>query len=337
MPQAPTPQTSAPAIAVFGHRGASGYRPEHTLESYALAARLGADYIEPDLVPTRDGVLVCRHENEISTTTDVSARPEFADRRTAKVVDGVPATGWFTEDFELAELRRLRATERIPQLRPANTAHDGCYQVPTFQEVLDLAEVLTAELGRPIGVAPETKHPSHFARLGLALEPALVAALDRNGLNRAGAKLVVQSFEVGNLRALDEVAAVPLLQLLADGGAPQDLLEFGDPRTYADLSAPEGLRGVAAYADYIGPDVGLVLPTDEHGFLTAPTRLVDDAQNEGLRVLPYTVRAENAFLPADFRSGGAPAEHGDVRGYHGALREQRIDAVFTDHPDTARG
>lgn len=330
-------QVRTDQFAVFGHRGASGYRPEHTLESYALAARLGADYVEPDLVPTRDGVLVCRHENEISTTTDVAARPEFADRRTTKVVDGVAATGWFTEDFELAELRALRAVERIPQLRPANTAHDGRHGVPTFQEVLDLAEALTAELGRPIGVAPETKHPGHFARAGLALEPALVAALDRNGLNRAGARVVVQSFEVGNLRALGDVVDVPLLQLLADAGAPQDLVEAGDPRTYADLSTPEGLRGIAAHADYVGPDAGLVLPTDDHGFLTAPTRLVDDAQNAGLRVLPYTVRAENAFLPADFRSGGPPAEHGDVRGYHAALREQGIDAVFTDHPDTARG
>ena len=322
-------------VEVFGHRGASGYRPEHTLESYALAARLGADHIEPDLVPTRDGALVCRHENEISTTTDIARRPEFADRRTSKVVDGRRETGWFTEDLTLAELRTLRATERIPELRPDNAAHDGCYGVPTFQEVLDLADALSAELGRPVGVAPETKHPSYFARLGLALEPLLVDALNSHGANSADAGVVVQSFEVGNLRELDAVVDVPLLQLLADSGAPQDLVESGDPRTYADLSTPEGLGEVATYADYIGPDAGLVLPTDERGFLAAPTRLVADAHREGLRVLPYTVRAENAFLPADFRSRGGPAEHGDVRGYHLALREQRIDAIFTDHPDTA--
>lgn len=322
-------------VEVFGHRGASGYRPEHTLASYALAARLGADYIEPDLVPTRDGALVCRHENEISTTTDIARRPEFADRRTAKVVDGKRETGWFTEDLTLEELRTLRAVERIPALRPDNAAYDGCFGIPTFQEVVDLARALSVELGRPVGVAPEIKHPSYFARLGLGMEAGLADVLNDNGLNRADAELVVQSFEVGNLRELDEVVDVPLLQLLADSGAPQDLLESGDPRTYADLSTPDGLREVATYADYIGPDAGLVLPADERGFLTGPTRLVADAQDAGLRVLPYTVRAENAFLPADFRSGGAPAEHGDVRGYHAALREQRIDAIFTDHPDTA--
>ena len=325
------------SVEVFGHRGAPGYRPEHTLESYALAARLGADYVEPDLVPSRDGALVCRHENEISTTTDVAEHPEFADRRTTKVVDGVRTRGWFTEDFTLAELRELGATERIPELRPANTAHDRRHGVPTFQEVLDLAGELSVELGRRVGVAPEVKHPSHFARSGLALEPALVAVLERNGLNRADARVVVQSFEVGNLRELDRCSEVALLQLLADSGAPQDLAEAGDPRTYADLATPAGLRELAAHADYIGPDAGLVLPTDERGFLTGPTRLVAAAHDAGLRVLPYTVRAENAFLPADFRSGGEPAEHGDVRGYFAALSSERIDAVFTDQPDLARG
>ena len=323
-------------VAVFGHRGASGYRPEHTLESYALAARMGADYVEPDLVPTRDGALVCRHENEISTTTDIAARPEFADRRTSKVIDGVRETGWFTEDLTLDELRTLRAAERIPELRPGNAAHDGRYGIPTFQEVIDLAEALSAELDRPVGVAPETKHPSYFAGLGLALEPALVAALDRNGLNRADASVVVQSFEVDNLRRLDRSTAVPLLQLLADSGAPQDLVEDGDPRSYADLSTPAGLREIATYADDVGPDTRLVLPTDERGFLTEPTHLVDEAHRAGLRVLPYTVRAENTFLPADFRSGGQPAEHGDVGGYFDALFNEHIDAIFTDHPDTAQ-
>ena len=188
---------------VIGHRGASGYRPEHTLESYRLAAEQGADYIEPDLVTTKDGVLVARHEPEIGGTTNVADHPEFAARKTTKVIDGVAFTGWFTEDFTLAELKTLRAKERIPQIRPANTAYDGKFEVPTFQEVLDLRARLSRKLHRAIGVYPETKHPTYFRSIGLPLEPGLVRTLERNGLNRRGAPVFVQSFETGNLRALD--------------------------------------------------------------------------------------------------------------------------------------
>src|SRR5215218_10994530 len=200
---------------VIGHRGASGYRPEHTLASYRLAAKLGADYIEPDLVSTKDHVLVARHEPEISQTTNVADHPEFADRRTTKVIDGVSFTGWFTEDFTLAELKTLRAKERIPDIRPQNTAYDGEFEVPTFQEVIDLRERLSRQLGREIGIYPETKHPTYFRSIGLPLEPPLVEALEANGLDAPGAPVYVQSFEVGNLQALRSQLDVPLVQLFA--------------------------------------------------------------------------------------------------------------------------
>lgn len=333
---APVPAAAATEEPqVYGHRGASGYLPEHTLAAYELAARMGADYIEPDLVPTRDGQLVVRHENEIGSTTDVTERPEFAERRTTKVVDGEQVTGWFTEDFTLDELRSLRATERIPQLRPHNAEYDGRFPVPTLQDVLDLRDRLSAELGREIGVAPETKHPSYFAAVGVPVEPELVRTLNRNGLNHPGAKVVVQSFEVGNLERLDEQLAVPLMQLIDSSGAPQDLVESDDPRTYADLVRPEGLRGIARYADLLGPDTEVVLPRDEHDRLTGRTPVVSDAHAAGLRVVPYTVRAENDFLPAEFRSSPDAAERGDALGFFEVLFAQGIDGIFSDNPDLA--
>ena len=204
---------------VIAHRGASGYRPEHTLAAYALGARMGADYVEPDLVSTKDGVLVARHENEISGTTDVADHPEFAARRATKVIDGVSFTGWFTEDFTLAELRTLRAKERIPELRPRNTLYNGRYQVPTFQEVIDLSRRLSKELGRPIGIYPETKHPTYFRSIGLPLEKPLVRTLRRNDLDGRKAKVFVQSFEVSNLKALDRKIDAPLVQLLSGRGS----------------------------------------------------------------------------------------------------------------------
>src|SRR5215213_11723548 len=206
---------------VIAHRGASGYRPEHTLAAYELGARQGADYIEPDLVSTADGHLVARHENEISSTTDVADRPGFADRRTAKTIDGRALSGFFAEDFTLAELKTLRARERIPELRPANAEHDGRHAIPTLQEVIDLAARLSDELGRPVGIYPETKHPSYHRSIGLALEPALVEALRRNGLDRPGAPVYVQSFEAGNLPALRAELRVALVQLV---GARPDAL-----------------------------------------------------------------------------------------------------------------
>ncbi|GAB3675480.1 glycerophosphodiester phosphodiesterase [Saccharopolyspora tripterygii] len=330
---APAPDTER--IEVFGHRGASGYRPEHTLASYELAARMGADYIEPDLVPTKDGALVARHENEIGGTTDVAEHPEFASRKATKVIDGTEMTGWFTEDFTLAELKTLRAKERIPDVRRHNTVYDGLYEVPTFQEVLDLRERLSEELGREIGVAPETKHPSYFRAIGHPLEPGVVEALDAEGLNERDAKVVVQSFEVSNLKELRGRLRVELVQLISSSGAPQDFIEAGDPRTYADLVTPEGLKEIATYADVIGPDNEVILPTDDSDHLTEPTAVVADAHAAGLKVVPYTVRAENTFLPADFRSSQDPAQWGDVLGYFRALYDQGIDGVFSDMPDLA--
>ncbi|MGP4016771.1 glycerophosphodiester phosphodiesterase [Saccharopolyspora sp. 5N708] len=332
---APNRPDTADRVEVFGHRGASGYRPEHTLASYELAARMGADYIEPDLVPTKDGVLVARHENEIGGTTDVATHPEFADRKTTKVIDGVEMTGWFTEDFTLAELKTLRATERIPDIRPNNTIYNGRFEVPTFQEVLDLRARLSKELRREIGVAPETKHPSYFAKLGLPLEPGVVKTLNDNGLNRPNAKVVVQSFEVGNLKELNRQLRVNLVQLISNTGAPQDFIEAGDPRTYADLVKPEGLREIAGYADVIGPDTKVILPVNPDGYLTEPTTVVADAHQAGLQVVPYTVRAENSFLPADFRSSTDQTAYGDVFSFFHALFDQGIDGIFSDNPDIA--
>ncbi|HWS31831.1 MAG TPA: glycerophosphodiester phosphodiesterase [Actinoplanes sp.] len=315
---------------VVGHRGASGYRPEHTLASYELAARMGADYMEPDLVITKDGVLVCRHEPEIGGTTDVAARPEFAGRKRTVSLDGVSVTGWFTHDFTLAELKTLRAVERIPAVRQRNTLYDGRFEVPTFQEVLDLRRRLSKELDRDLGVFPETKHPTYFRRLGLELEKPLVRVLRRNGLDRRGAKVFLQSFEAGNLRTLadEHRVEVPLVFLSSASGSP-----FEDPRSYADHLTPEGLKELSQYVDGIGPEKSQIIPRKADGTLGSPTTLVRDAHAAGLRVIPYTFRAENSFLPAELRVGT------DVTAYGKAIDEQvtflrtGIDGLFTDNPD----
>ncbi|MET0136204.1 MAG: glycerophosphodiester phosphodiesterase [Kibdelosporangium sp.] len=320
---------------IFGHRGASGYRPEHTLASYVLAARMGADYIEPDLVPTKDGALVARHENEISGTTDVAEHPEFTARKTTKTIDGTALTGWFTEDFTLAELKTLRAKERIPEVRQRNTIYNARFEVPTFQEVIDLRKRLSAELRRDIGIAPETKHPTYFQSIGKPLEPAVVRTLERNDLNKSSAKVVVQSFEVGNLVSMNRELRVQLVQLTSASGAPYDFIAKGDPRTYADIVSPTGLRDVAKYADWLGPDKNQVIPRDAAGFLKAPTSLVSDSHRAGLKVVPYTFRNENSFLPADFRSSAVPAEYGNVFGEFEKFFATGIDGLFTDNSDTA--
>jgi glycerophosphoryl diester phosphodiesterase len=322
VPAAAAPRPAGPLV--IGHRGASGYRPEHTLAAYELAARMGADYVEPDLVITSDGELVARHEPEIGGTTDVGDHPEFADRRTTKTIDGVEYTGWFTEDFTLAELRTLRATERIPDVRQENTLYDGRYGIPTLGEVLELRERLSRELRREIGVYPETKHPTYFAGIGLPLEPALVRALRRARLARRTAPVFVQSFETTNLRELDGELDVPLVALVAGSGAPADLVAAGDPRTYADLVTPEGLADIATFADGIGPDKNL-----------ATQAFVDAAQAEGLQVHPYTFRNENQFLPADLRRGTSPTDYGDAFAEYAAFFAAGVDGVFADNPDTA--
>jgi len=319
---------------VIGHRGASGYRPEHTLASYRLAIDMGADYIEPDLVSTSDHVLVARHENEIGGTTDVADHPEFAGRRTTKTIDGNPVTGWFTEDFTLAELRTLRAKERLPLLRPANTAFDGLYQVPTFQEVIDLAK------RAGVGIYPETKHPTYFDSIGLSLEEPLVATLNANGYRGRNAPVFIQSFEVANLKELNRRTRVPLVQLLDATGRPYDFVVAGDPRTYADLATPEGLAEIATYADGIGPNKNLIVPRDADGRLLDPTGLVRDAHRAGLQVHPWTFRKENNFLPADFQQGNPASPQflgatGDAPAEFRLFYRLGVDGLFSDHPDTA--
>ena len=316
---------------VIGHRGASGDRPEHTLESYRLAIEQGADYIEPDLVSTRDGVLVARHENEISTTTDIASRPEFAGRRTTKTIDGAPVTGWFTEDFTLAELKTLRAKERLPQVR--GSAYDGRFEIPTLREVLDLAKQTK---DRRIGVYPETKHPSYFDGIGLSLEEPLVKALDEAGLRGREDPVFIQSFEVGNLKDLARKTRVRLVQLIDASGRPYDLAAAGDPRTYADLVTPPGLREIATYAQGIGVNKNLVRPRDGQDRLRPATSVVRDAHEAGLVVHAWTFRAENFFLPADFRVGTAPQERGDMAAEVRAFLAEGLDGFFTDHPALGR-
>ena len=317
---------ASPALAqthplIIAHRGASGERPEHTRAAYDLAIEQGADYIEPDLVMTRDGVLVVRHENEISGTTDVATHPEFADRRTTKTIDGETLTGWFTEDFTLAELKTLRARERLPELRPANTAFDGQEPILTFDEVLDIAEAAG------VGIAPELKHPSYFIGIGLPMEPPLIAALTAHGLMGADAPILIQCFEVDALRSLDRSTDAPLLQLVASGGGPAD----NPDQTYASMTTPEGLVEIRTYADWIGADTALIEPTPG-----APTALIADAHAAGLKVAAWTFRAENIFLPESDRIGTDPAAHGRVQERLARFARYGLDAAFMDQPVLGR-
>jgi glycerophosphoryl diester phosphodiesterase len=320
---------------VIGHRGASGYRPEHTLGAYRLAIAMGADYVEPDLVVTKDGVLVARHENEISGTTDVAEHPEFADRYTTKTIDGREVTGWFTEDFTLAELKTLRAVERLPLLRPDNTRYDGRFQVPTFDEVLDLVARESRRRGRVVGVYPETKHPTYFRDIGLPLEEPLVGDLREHGLDRPGAAVFIQSFETGNLEELADRVRVPLVQLVNTSGAPYDLEASGDDRTYADLVTAKGLRQIATYADGVGANKDLVLPRDAAGETTEPSSLVDDAHAAGLQVHVWTMRDENVFMARNYWDGTDPSAKGDAFAEYADFFDAGVDGVFSDHPDTA--
>ncbi|KRF35346.1 glycerophosphodiester phosphodiesterase [Nocardioides sp. Soil805] len=310
---------------VIGHRGASGYRPEHTLASYELAIRQGADYIEPDLVSTEDGVLVARHENEISGTTDVADHPEFADRRTTKVIDGRPVTGWFTEDFTYQELRTLRAVERLPDVRPDNTAYDGEYRIPTLDEVLKLAR------REGVGVYPETKHPSYFDSIGLSLEEPLVAALAKRKLDDADDEVIIQSFEVSNLRELDTMVDVDLAQLVDGSGGPADL----PGTTYASMVTAAGLRAIATYADGVGAAKNWVLPRDASGATGAPSAVVDDAHAAGLVVHVWTLRRENQFMASNFRVGTDPNAPGDLYAESRAFLDAGVDGLFSDNPDVA--
>jgi len=311
---------------IIAHRGASGERPEHTLAAYERAIDQGADYIEPDLVLTRDGVLVARHENEIGGTTDVAAHPEFADRRTSKMIDGVEVRGWFTEDFTLAELRTLRARERLPDLRAANSRYDGLYPIPTFEEILQLVRAKEAEAGRRIGLYPETKHPSYFAGIGLPHQAALLELLGAYGYVTEADPVFIQSFEVDNLKAIRAVSRLRLIQLVEPSGGPAD-----QPATrYEDMLTLEGLNAIAAYADGIGPAASLVL--DELG----ASALVGRAHDAGLAVHAWTMRVENGFLPPRFQRPANAEGQGDFDAYVRAMAATGVDGLFTDFPGRTR-
>lgn len=315
---------------VIGHRGAAGYRPEHTLASYETAARLGADFIEPDLVTTKDHVLVARHEPEIGGTTDVASHPEFASRKATKLLDGIAVTGWFTEDFTLAELKTLRAVERLPQVRQHNTLYNGLFQVPTFEEILALRQQLSRELDREIGVYPETKHPTYFRALGLPLEERLVEILRHWHFDAHDAPVFVQSFEAANLRALHDTYRLrtPKIFLTSISGTP-----FNDPRPYSDYVTPAGLKELSGFVDGIGPDKNQIIPRNPDGALGVPTSLVHDAHAAGLVLHPYTFRAENTFLPTDLRVGTDPNGYGKAIDEQLAFLRAGIDGLFTDQAD----
>lgn len=317
LPAAATP------LLVVAHRGASGERPEHTLAAYERAIDAGADYIEPDLVVTKDLVLVARHETEIGGTTDVAERPEFANRRRAKEIDGRLVNGWFAEDYTLAELRTLRARERLPGVRPANARYDGLWQVPTFAEIVKLARAKERETGRRIGLYPELKHPTALLQdAGIDSVDLLVTALKDTGLDQPGAAVFVQSFEVEPLRRLHRlVPAVPLVQLIAAEGAPADTPGL----RYEAMVQPAGLAEIARYAAAIGPDLKL-LAAD------GPPSLVAAAHAAGLKVHAWTLRKENLFLPPAFRRGPEPNAAGDVGGLARQLAAAGVDGVFTDDP-----
>jgi glycerophosphoryl diester phosphodiesterase len=331
----------AAKVLVIGHRGASALRPEHTLASYSKAIADGADFIEPDLVMTRDGALVARHENEISGTTDVAKHPEFAGRKTTKSIDGHNITGWFTEDFTLAELKTLRARERLPQFR--STQYDGQFQIPTLDEIIDFVAAQSATYGRPIGIIPEIKHGTYFQKIGLPMEQRVLGTLDAHAYTRT-APVEIQSFEIANLRYLRGKLGknhpnIRLLQLIDDVDTqPFDVVAAGGKLRYADMLTPAGLRDIATYADAIGPNTRAIIPLANDGSLGEPTSLVHDAHAVKLEVHPYTFRPENHFQAKNFWQGTDPKqfnENGSVAEIRAYL-DAGIDAFFTDDPALGR-
>lgn len=324
---------TAPALAgpiIIAHRGASGSRPEHTIAAYELAIAQGADFIEPDLVMTKDHVLVIRHENEISGTTDVADRAEFADRRVTKMIDGRAVSGWFAEDFTLAELKTLRARERLPKLRPGNDRWRDA-PIATFDEAL----VLIREAARPVGIYPETKHPSYFASIGRSMEQPLVDALTRAGFDGTDDPVFIQSFEVSNLKTLRGMTKLRLVQLIDAESPPYDQVAAGSDLTVAKMIAPDGLAAIAAYADAIGPSKLLIEPRDAEGRPLPPTSLVADAHEAGLLVHPWTFRNENIFLPSTDRIGSDPAAHGNSAAEYRRFLGYGVDGLFSDFPAQA--
>ncbi|MCE7796217.1 glycerophosphodiester phosphodiesterase [Sphingobium sufflavum] len=338
---APTPITPPRRALLIAHRGCSALRPEHTFAAYAKAIEDGADFIEPDLVVTRDGVLVARHENNIADTTDVAARPEFAGRRTVKTIDGERQEGWFTEDFTFAELKTLRAKERLGAMRPESRRHDGAFQIVSLEEIADFTAAEASARGRTIGLIPEIKHGGYFASIGLPQEGRLLDLIGRSAWLRR-APLIIQSFETANLRALrPRIAAfgnIQLMQLIGDPSRPPaDVAAAGGTRTYGAMIAT-GLADIASYADYLAPPTRMVIPLGPDGRLGRPTGLVEAAHRAGLRVGVWTFRPENHFLAADFRDDKGDA----ARNPAGSVAEMRrylatgLDAIFTDDPALGR-
>ena len=311
------PVTPLSPPIVIAHRGASGLRPEHTIAAYTLAIEQGADFIEPDLVPTKDDVLVARHENDITGTTDVAKHPEFASRRTVKTIDGERHDGWFTEDFTLAELKTLRAVERLPQVRPDNVRYDGQFEVPTLAEIIALAKK------HHVGIYPETKHPTYFASIGHPTDVLLVDQLKAAGWSRPGDPVFIQSFEVANLKRIHKLTGLRLIQLLAPEGGPADKAA----PSYAAMATPAGLKEIARYAYGIGPGLAMIQNGD-----APPTALVADAHAAGLRLHPWTFRAENMFLPPSLRTGTDPAAHGQLAEAMRRYLALGVDGFFTDFP-----
>ena len=320
---------------VIGHRGAPGYRPEHSRSSYDLALAMGVDAVEPDVVPTRDGVLVVRHENEISGTTDVADRPEFAARRTTKTVDGVAMTGWFTEDFTWAELSTLRCRERLPKIRPASASFDDQQPVLRLADVLDLVRDASVEQQREIGVVLEIKHATYFAGVGLDVVPLVEAQLQASGWSDSTA-LVIESFEstvLERLRALGVRASY--IYLIEAAGRAFDLIALrGEAApTYRETVQPAGLDALVGRFEGISVDKKLILAPNKLGRMTGPTPVVADAHARGLRVFTWTCRPENSFLVADYRGRGGPGAFGDYSAEWRVIRDAGVDGVFVDHAD----
>ncbi|MGO4741728.1 glycerophosphodiester phosphodiesterase [Bosea sp. 2KB_26] len=354
----PVPTLDGKKPLIVGHRGASGHRPEHTLESYKLAIEQGADFIEPDLVATKDGVLVARHEPMLSGTTDVSGRPEFATRKTVRKVDGVDTNDWFAGDFTLAEIKTLRAKQAMPD---RDQSHNGKFPIPTLQEIIDLAKAESSRTGRTIGIYPETKHPIFHAAIGLPLEDRLLDQLKASGWTEKSSPVIIQSFETANLKYLRGKTQLRLVQLVdaddvdKDGGIvlaapfdkPYDFVVTGDKRTFKDLVTADGLKEIKTYADGVGPWKPYILagkqtigedgkPKDLNGdgkideqdrVLIAPTNVVKDAHAAGLFVHTWTFRSEPKRLTSNFK--------GDPAAEYKAFFDLGIDGLFSDFPDAA--
>ncbi len=327
---------------VLGHRGACALRPEHTLGSYAKAIADGADFVEPDLVATKDGVLIARHENNIAETTDVAMRAEFAARHITKTIDGHAVTGWFTEDFTLAEIKTLRAKERLGAMRPESQSYDGAFQVVTFDEIADFVAAESAARGRIVGLIPEIKHSTYFAAQGLPMEDRFLDRLHAHAY-LAEAPVIVQSFEVSNLKALRPRIAdrpnVQLMQLIGDSKeVPADFAAQRIARNWGSLLNPAGLAEMSGYADWISPYYRMLISIGADGKLGAPTGLIDAAHAAGLLVGTWTFRPENHFLASDFRDGAGDSARNPL----GSIAEMRryiaagVDAFFTDDPAIGR-